>query len=94
MKYNLLSRRTVVVAFLVLFPMILPVASSATETEKDGTRMLQNMALKQIAGESVKDSLKACLSRIPIDATTGQNMLAKQNCQQIEVDRKTMHLTF
>lgn len=41
-----------------------------------------------LAAGSVEDSLKACLARIPKDATIGQRMVAEQGCQRDEGDRK------
>ncbi len=93
MKHDLFIKRTILVASLMLLPLILPVGSSAAEPEK-GTRALQNEGLKQHAVESVQDTLKACLGRIPLEASVGQLMLAQQNCQQIEVNRTNMSLTF
>ncbi len=94
MNKHLFISRTFVLASLLVFPLILPVVSSAAETEKGGTRSLQNLGLKQIAAESVKDSLKGCLNRIPADASPGQVMLAEQGCHQIEADRTKIQLTF
>ena len=41
-----------------------------------------------LAAGSVEDSLKACLARIPNDATSGQRMIAEQGCQRDEANRK------
>ncbi|HEY6972697.1 MAG TPA: hypothetical protein VI359_00190 [Nitrospiraceae bacterium] len=41
-----------------------------------------------LASGSIEDSLKACLARIPNDATTGQRMIAEQGCRRDEADRK------
>lgn len=94
MNKHLFISRTVILASLLVFPLILPVVSSAAEPEKGGTRSLQNLGLKQIASESVKDSLKGCLNRIPADASPGQVMMAEQGCRQNEANRKTIQLTF
>ena len=40
-----------------------------------------------VAAGSLEDSLKACLARIPKDATAGQKMLAEQSCRRAEADR-------
>jgi len=45
-----------------------------------------------LAAGSVEDSLKACLARIPNDATTGQRMIAEQGCQRDEADRKPIQV--
>ena len=40
------------------------------------------------ASGSVEDTLKACLARIPTDATAGQRMIAEQSCQRDEATRQ------
>ena len=93
MKHDRFINRTIFVASLVLFPLLLPVVTSAEES-KEGTRSLQERHIQQIAVESSQDTLKACLDRIPADATAGQAMLAKQNCQQVEVERTRQERVF
>ena len=93
MKHDLFIKRTILVASLMLLPLILPVGSSAAEPEK-GTRALQNEGLKKHAVESVQDTLKACLGRIPLDASVGQLMLAQQNCQHVAIERTETFLSF
>lgn len=41
-----------------------------------------------IAAGSVEDSLKACMSRIPSDASEGQRMIAEQSCERDQANRK------
>lgn len=41
-----------------------------------------------LAAGATEDSLQACLSRIPKDATAGQRMIAEQSCRRDEGDRK------
>lgn len=38
--------------------------------------------IDRIASGSMEDSLDACLSRIPKDASSGQRMLAEQSCRR------------
>jgi hypothetical protein len=38
---------------------------------------------------AAEDTLKACLARIPEQATVGQRMLAEQTCEREEAVRKT-----
>jgi hypothetical protein len=89
MKHNLLMKRTILVASLALIPFILPgLASSAKQVKETmSSAEAQAQGLTKIAVGSVKDTLKACLGRIPQDASTGQLMLAEQNCQQVENGR-------
>ncbi len=93
MKYQLSITRTILVTSLMLLPLILPVGTFGGEPEKK-TMALQSKGLKQHAVESVRDSLKACLGRIPEDATVGQLMLAEQNCQQVAIERSETSLSF
>lgn len=93
MNQSLFIRRVIVVAFLLVLPLMMPVVSLAADPE-NGTRALQDLGLKQIAVESVQDTLKLCLNRIPADGSVGQRMLATQNCQQADVERQRKQLSF
>lgn len=73
---------------MILAFLCLPVLVQAGEPEI-GSRALQMQGLKKIAVESVQDSLTACLARIPKDASTGQLLLAEQNCQQVDAHRQS-----
>ena len=42
-----------------------------------------------IAPGAAEDTFKACLARIPEQATVGQRMLAEQTCEREEAIRKT-----
>ena len=96
MKHGLFIKPTIFIASLMLFLLILPGMSLAAEpmevAKASSGKPLQG--LERIAPGSVEDTLKACLGRIPLDASVGQRMLAKQNCEQIEVERKGTALTF
>jgi hypothetical protein len=41
-----------------------------------------------IAAGAAEDTLKACMSRIPKDASIGQRMIAEQGCMRDESDRQ------
>lgn len=43
--------------------------------------------IDRIASGSAEDSLDACLSRIPKDASSGQRMLAEQGCRRDHLAR-------
>ena len=89
MKHTLLMNRTILIASLALIPWILPgLASSAPQVaEPMSSAEAQAHGLTQIAVGSVQDTLKACLERIPQDASSGQLMLAEESCQQVETAR-------
>jgi len=41
-----------------------------------------------VAAGAVEDTLSACMSRIPSDASSGQRMLAEKSCERDEAARK------
>ena len=43
-----------------------------------------------VASGAVEDTLKACLARIPKDASAGQRMMAEQSCDRDEDGRKSI----
>ncbi|MFZ1748408.1 MAG: hypothetical protein WBO24_16215 [Nitrospirales bacterium] len=89
MKHTLLMKRTILVASMALIPLILPGLTLAAPqvTEPMSSAEAQAQGLTQIAVGSVQDTLKACLGRIPQDASSGQLMLAEQNCQHVDAER-------
>jgi PBP1b-binding outer membrane lipoprotein LpoB len=52
--------------------------SAAASASASGT----TKNIDRIASGSAEDSLEACLSRIPKDASSGQRMLAEQSCHR------------
>ena len=44
----------------------------------------------QVASGTFGDTLKACMARIPKDATSGQRMLAEVTCQRDEEGRQAI----
>jgi len=40
------------------------------------------------ASGTMRDSLQACMGRIPADASAGQRMMAEQSCQRDAADKK------
>jgi predicted aconitase with swiveling domain len=94
MQHDLFIKGTIFIASLVLFPLILPGVSPAAVIMEEPKPFSAGQVLEQIAAESAQDTLKACLGRIPLDASIGQLMLAEQSCQQAEVDRTGTALTF
>lgn len=59
----------------------IPSVSAAEQPVKETTQRPSTEDLNTVAANSVDDTLKACLARIPAVATTGQHLLAEQNCQ-------------
>jgi hypothetical protein len=59
-------------------------SSSSQRTEADQT---SSTLANSVSGVQ-KDTLQACVGRIPSDASSGQRMLAEQSCQRDEAIRK------
>lgn len=93
MKHDIFMTRAIIIASFMVLPVLFSIGSSAAESQQ-GTRALQNEGLKQNAVEGSQDTLKACLGRIPADASIGQQMLAKGNCQTVAAERAETFLTF
>ena len=96
MKRTLFNKRTIFVASLMFVLMILPGLSQADDLVT-GTMVITEVHaqdIEQIAEGSVRDTLKACLSRIPSDATAGQLLLAELNCEQVDLNRNRVQLSF
>ena len=90
MRIQLIIKRAVLLSLLLLasFPMY---ATYAEVQPVAGTMVLASMeAQSAVASGSVEDTLKACLSRIPENASAGQRMLAEQSCKGEEATRKSV----
>lgn len=89
METYLFIRSTVLVASLMLIPWISPLSTYAADQHSGGaTHSASAGALDVAAVGAAEDTLKACLARIPKDATAGQHMVAKQGCGQEDETRK------
>ena len=62
-------------------------AGSATPTTSSGTVSTENTGPKRVSQGTQGDSLKACLSRIPSDASAGQRMIATGTCERDAANR-------
>ena len=98
MRINSTLTRTMFVASLMLIPWMLPglsPASSPVKGDLEDQRSFEfQRSLEEIATDSVADSLKACLARIPSDSSAGQNMLAVDTCKQEDRTRRATIVTF
>lgn len=65
---------------VVLTAPSLPAAQSSDGLLKGATLLAPAGEHNAIASGAVEDSLKACLGRIPMDASVGQRLLAEQSC--------------
>ena len=96
MNFDRIIHSRIVAASLVLFPMTLPIGSLGAQPEEQTETFSEKQVqgLKHIAVDSVEDSLKACLNRIPADSSPGQIKMAEQTCNQVEAERNEIRLTF
>jgi len=82
------------VSLLMLFASgPIQLATAAEQPVKESTHRAPLTDLNMVAADSVVDTLKACLTRIPQVATAGQRLLAEQNCQGEERARRETQLT-
>jgi len=86
----LFIRRTVLVSLLSLLAW-LPALPALAVDQPSGEVIPSAPPLERgvMAAGSVEDTLKACLARIPQDASVGQRMMAEQSCDRDEMDRKS-----
>jgi hypothetical protein len=94
MEKSTITRRVLLVSLLtVMASWSIPFVNAATPPVKDTMQPAPAMDLNSVAANSVDDTLKACLARIPQVATAGQRLLAEQNCQGEERTRQESQLT-
>ena len=83
---------------LLLASSLLPLSTHAEEqrSKEEQDKQLKGAVIVpprdrfgDIAPGAAEDTLKACLARIPEQATVGQRMLAEQTCEREEAIRKT-----
>ncbi len=61
---------------------------AAEQPVNETTHHAPTADLNTVAANSVDDTLKACLARIPEVATAGQLLLAEENCRREERTRQ------
>ena len=89
MNTYLFIKHTVLVSSLMLGLWLLPGLTGAAD--KPSGQVIPSGSDKEmgkISAGSAKDTLKACMARIPKDASAGQHMLAEQTCEREEKARK------
>jgi len=94
MKTTLLSKRMFCAVLLLLAASWVAVSAQAAES-RPVTRASGSVTTiePRIAAGAVEDTLKACMARIPKDASIGQRMIAEQSCGRDESDRKPFQAT-
>lgn len=92
MILSLFNTRVVLLSglFLVTFLSGRPLHAADPE-HLQGTMVLAPASqLDVMASGAVEDTLKACLGRIPVDASAGQRLLAEQSCAGDEETRRLL----
>lgn len=91
MKSHLFMQRVVLLSFLISIPFFATPATHAADQLVEGAMVLAPIrALNVVASDAVEDALKACLARIPGDASPGQRLLAEQSCAGEEETRRSI----
>jgi hypothetical protein len=72
---------------------LLPGAEAADASVAAPTRPASVSAGNDVAAGAVEDSLRACLARIPQDASRGQRLIAEQTCLRDDGDRQPVKAT-
>lgn len=89
MKTSQFIRRMGLIASLALTPWISPLSTFAADQPAGGAAPSASAGgLGEAASGAVEDTLKACLARIPKDATSGQRMIAEGSCKRDEGTRE------
>ena len=92
MKTTLLSKRMFCAVLLLFAASVVAVSAQAADplpiTRAPGSDTTFTTIEPRIAAGAVEDTLKACMARIPKDASIGQRMIAEQSCGRDERDRK------
>ena len=98
MQPHFLVKRSLVFSFVLLLASSLsPFFNHAEDPPKQaGDQQLKGAVivppkdrLGDVSPGAAEDTLKACLARIPEQATVGQRMMAEQSCQREEAIRQT-----
>jgi hypothetical protein len=91
MATYLFIRRHVIVASLMLIFGLPGVAAQAADQPSAGaTPSISTAGPIAPAAGAVEDTLKACLARIPKDASAGQSILAERGCQRDQLERTSL----
>lgn len=91
----LFNRRTLLVASLAFglalmawLPALPTQAADQASGKSDSSVSTRDVG--NVAAGALKDTLKACLSRIPKDVSISQRMIAETSCHRDETDRKVI----
>lgn len=65
-----------------------PAEDSTASSAGSGTVAAPGDPYQTDAAGAASDTLKACLARIPKDASVGQRMIAERSCERDQADRR------
>jgi hypothetical protein len=89
MKTTLLSKRMFCAVLLLFAASLVAVSAQAADSPPTTRAPGSDTTIEpRIAVGAVEDTVKACMARIPKDASIGQRMIAEQSCGRDERDRK------
>ena len=88
-------RRTGALCLYIAMLSLTPLLTQAAEQTKmkSGEATGPTTSATSVASGAVEDSLKACMARIPKDASPGQRMMAEQSCERDEEARQPFDAT-
>ncbi|HJT21951.1 MAG TPA: hypothetical protein VJ746_15845 [Nitrospira sp.] len=92
-KSTIISHVLVMSLIILAASWAIPLANAAEQAVNEAAHRAQTTDPNIGAANSVEDSLKACLARIPEVATAGQHLLAEQNCRGEERMRQEAQVT-
>ena len=73
-------QRILVLSALLVAPTAVLAQAAPDGLLKGATLIAPTVERNAMASGAVEDTLKACLGRIPLDASDGQRLLAEQSC--------------
>ena len=90
MKITNIIKPVLLLSCVLLFSGWLTASVGAQDQLVEGGMVLAPVGERGgFASGAVEDTLKACLARIPDEATDGQRMLAEQSCEGEETSRRS-----
>lgn len=88
MNCSSLTPYNLIVGLGLIISATLPISAEAADSVANKPAPVAAVAQSSAAAGSVEDTLKACMTRIPKDASFGQRLIAEQSCARDDNDRK------
>ena len=92
MSIYLFNRRTFLIGSLALGLALISISATQAADRASGKSApsVSTRDVGNVAASAVEDTLKACLSRIPRDASIDQRLISETSCNRDEMDRKVI----